>query len=68
VIVEQVCKIIIDSGSCENVVSEKAVKKLQLKTNLLGIMCIQCKRSEKPSPGKICFKINKVRLNKYISS
>jgi hypothetical protein len=27
-IAEQVCKFIIDSGSCENVVSEDAVKKL----------------------------------------
>ena len=32
-IAEQVCKMIIDSGSCENVVSEEAVKKLQLKTD-----------------------------------
>jgi hypothetical protein len=39
-IAEQVCKIIIDSGSCENVVSEKVVKKLQVKTDLLGIMYI----------------------------
>jgi hypothetical protein len=30
-IAEQVCKVIIDSGSCENVVLEDAVKKLQLK-------------------------------------
>lgn len=30
-IVERVCKVIIDSGSCENVVSEEVVKKLQLK-------------------------------------
>jgi hypothetical protein len=30
-IAEQVCKVIIDSGSCENVVSDDAVKKLQLK-------------------------------------
>lgn len=32
-IAERVCKVIIDSGSCENVVSEEAVKKLQLKTD-----------------------------------
>ena len=32
-IADKVCKMIIDSGSCENVVSEKAVKKLQLKTD-----------------------------------
>ncbi|KAJ0981298.1 hypothetical protein J5N97_009553 [Dioscorea zingiberensis] len=29
---DKVCKVIIDSGSCENVVSEDAVQKLQLKT------------------------------------
>jgi hypothetical protein len=52
-IAEQVCKIIIDNGSCENVVSEKVVKKLQVKTDLLGIMYIQSKRSEKPIPEKI---------------
>jgi hypothetical protein len=28
---EQVCKLIIDNGSCKNVVSEEAIKKLQLK-------------------------------------
>jgi len=49
---EQVCKIIIDSGNCENVVSEEVVKKLQLKTNLLVIMYIQSKYSEKLIPGK----------------
>lgn len=32
-IAEQVCKVIIDNGSCENVVSEEVVKKLQLKTD-----------------------------------
>lgn len=32
-IAEQVCKVIIDSSSCENVVLEEAVKKLQLKTD-----------------------------------
>lgn len=32
-IAERVCKVIIDSGSCENVVLEEAVKKLQLKTD-----------------------------------
>jgi hypothetical protein len=30
-IVEQVCMLIIDNGSCEKVVSEEAIKKLQLK-------------------------------------
>jgi hypothetical protein len=29
----KVCKMIIDSGSCENVVSEEVVQKLQLKTD-----------------------------------
>ena len=32
-ITEQVCKLIIDNGSCENVVSEEALKKLQLKVD-----------------------------------
>jgi hypothetical protein len=49
---EQVCKIIIDSGNCENVVSEEVVKKLQLKTNLLVIMYIQSKYSGKLIPEK----------------
>ncbi|KAG2694405.1 hypothetical protein I3760_08G142200 [Carya illinoinensis] len=30
---KKVCKLLIDSGSCENVVSEKAVQKLRLKAN-----------------------------------
>jgi len=30
---DKVCKMIIDSGSCENVVFEEAVQKLQLKTD-----------------------------------
>jgi hypothetical protein len=30
---DKVCKMINGSGSCENVVSEEAVQKLQLKTN-----------------------------------
>jgi hypothetical protein len=54
-IAEQVCKIIIDSGSCENVVSEKVVKKLQVKIDFLGNMYIQSKCSEKPIPEKILF-------------
>jgi hypothetical protein len=29
---DKVCKMIIDSGSCKNVVSEEAIQKLQLKT------------------------------------
>lgn len=32
-IAEQVCKVIIDSDNCENMVSKEAVKKLQLKTD-----------------------------------
>jgi hypothetical protein len=32
-VADKVCKLIIDSGSCENVVSEEAVQKLQLKTD-----------------------------------
>eukprot|EP00253_Pinus_taeda_P024012 PITA_24012 len=32
-VADKVCKMIIDSGSCENVVSEEAVQKLQLKTD-----------------------------------
>jgi hypothetical protein len=52
-ITEKVCMIIIDSGSCENVVSEEVVKKLQLKTNLLVNMYIQSKCSGKPIPAKI---------------
>jgi hypothetical protein len=32
-VADNVCKMIIDSGSCENVVSEEAVQKLQLKTD-----------------------------------
>ncbi|KAE8670845.1 hypothetical protein F3Y22_tig00112069pilonHSYRG00031 [Hibiscus syriacus] len=32
-VADKVCKMIIDSGSCENVVSEEVVQKLQLKTN-----------------------------------
>jgi hypothetical protein len=31
-VADKVCKMIIDSGSCENVVSDEAVQKLQLKT------------------------------------
>jgi len=31
-VVDKVCKMTIDSGSCENVVSDEAVQKLQLKT------------------------------------
>ncbi|XP_068645184.1 uncharacterized protein [Aristolochia californica] len=33
-VADKVCKMIIDSGSCENVISEEVVKKLQLQTNL----------------------------------
>jgi hypothetical protein len=61
-------KIIIDSDSCENVVSEEVVKKLHLKTDLLGIMYLQVSAVEKRSQEKFCFKINKARLNKYTSS
>ena len=32
-ITDKVCKMIIDSGSCENVISEEVVPKLQLKTD-----------------------------------
>ncbi|XP_074579527.1 uncharacterized protein LOC141836014 [Curcuma longa] len=32
-VADKVCKMIIDSGSCENVVSDEAVQKLQLKTD-----------------------------------
>ncbi|KAE8716482.1 hypothetical protein F3Y22_tig00110114pilonHSYRG00103 [Hibiscus syriacus] len=32
-VADKVCKMIIDSGSCENVVSEEVVQKLQLKTD-----------------------------------
>jgi hypothetical protein len=32
-VADKVCKMIIDNGNCENVVSEKAVQKLQLKTD-----------------------------------
>jgi len=31
-VADKVCKMIIDSGSCENVVSDEAVQKLQMKT------------------------------------
>lgn len=33
IIFEKVWKLIIDSGGCENVVSEEAIQKLKLKTN-----------------------------------
>jgi len=33
IVANKVCKMVIDSGSCENVVSEETVQKLQLKTD-----------------------------------